>query len=475
MCPKYLNISFVSSFIITFRYIDKMTETSENFYKLCGRQKQTAQVVTMKAEERSINDGSYISPPGHLSTVKNLIKNETELSFNLVTMSGVRMEDGRTWPNAGKMFSRKVILKEDNFDTKTLKVLSSFQVTSSSDRTTKGSVIPELINSAYIDLEPPKSENMHLVIFGGQYVDKYTTSDDLVIIKGPADFSSAVDVTLWKSHPVTYSEFIVPDGWSDGSNIVQKGDVPISRSGAKMGVLGDHGEIKFMVMTGGFHLPTPGPVKMQAEDSSFFILKYPEMTWKKLPNLEVLKRNFHGMKVVGNIVYVLGGWKFENGVATKLFPLTEVTRVILSDDHKIVNVDTISLLPSNPETKIPWISGFSVCGDHDEEEKIYVFSGNLFKDYKADKENLFEFLPPKTNRNILAPKSNQLLTINLSGKTISSESAPQEAGGNCTTMQMIDEGPALVIVSDPGIWLFSPTSKSTPLKCDPAEEYGFCK
>ena len=100
---------------------------------------------------------------------------------------------------------------------------------------------------------------------------------------------------------------------------------------------------------------------------------------------------------------------------------------------------------------------------------------NLFKDYKADKENLFEFLPPKTNRNILAPKSNQLLTINLSGKTISSESAPQEAGGNCTTMQMIDEGPALVIVSDPGIWLFSPTSKYTPLKCDLAEDSGFCK
>ena len=73
--------------------------SEDNFYKLCHREKSTAQTVTMKSEERSIAEGSYISPPGHLSSIKNIQIKENETSFDLVSMSGVRMEDGRTWPN----------------------------------------------------------------------------------------------------------------------------------------------------------------------------------------------------------------------------------------------------------------------------------------------------------------------------------------------------------------------------------------
>ena len=163
--------------------------SDENFYNLCHRVKSTAQTVTMKSEERSITEGSYISPPGHLSSIKNIQIKDDETSFDLVSMSGIRMEAGRTWPNSSKIFSRKVILKNNSFDTNNLRVLNSFEITSSNEKTNKGSVIPQLSNPAYVDLEPPESKNLHLVIFGGQSVDKYTTSDDLIVIKGPADLS----------------------------------------------------------------------------------------------------------------------------------------------------------------------------------------------------------------------------------------------------------------------------------------------
>ena len=76
----------------------------------------------------------------------------------------------------------------------------------------------------------------------------------------------------------------------------------------------------------------------------------------------------------------------------------------------------------------------------------------------------------------MPPKSRELLRINLSGKTISSVSAPKEAGGNCTSMKLLDEvGQVMVIVSDPGIWLYSPSVSYVPEKCDLDKEYGQCK
>ena len=107
---------------------------------------------------------------------------------------------------------------KNHFDAQQLKVINSFQITSSNERTTKGSVIQQLTTPAYVDLEPQGSSNIHLVIFGGQSVDKYITSDDLVVIKGPADFSGEVDVTVWKSTDIKYNEFEIPEGWSDNNN-----------------------------------------------------------------------------------------------------------------------------------------------------------------------------------------------------------------------------------------------------------------
>ena len=100
----------------------------------------------------------------------------------------------------------------------------------------------------------------------------------------------------------------------------------------------------------------------------------------------------------------------------------------MSEENNVVNVDLINLTTApGTHVNIPWVSGFSVCGD---EENLFIFSGILFHDYKSEKNNLYEFLPPRKSRNILPAKSSELLRINLSGKTISSVSSPKEVGGN---------------------------------------------
>ena len=105
-----------------------------------------------------------------------------------------------------------------------------------------------------------------------------------------------------------------------------------------------------------------------------------------------------------------------------------------------------------------------------------VYCGNIFPEYSSEKENFYEFLPPKTSRNILSPKSELLLKVNLSGQSISAIVSPKEAGGNCPVVKILEpEGPTLVIVSDPCIWLQSPTFKFEAEVCDLAEEYGSCK
>ena len=244
-----------------------------------------------------------------------------------------------------------------------------------------------------------------------------------------------------------------------------------------MGVLSSKEEnVKYLILVGGFHLPFPGPIKSQVSDSNLFILKYPDMVWKKLPTSESLNRNFPGIHVVGNIVYVIGGWRYEDNIATELFPLTEITRIILNEDNNydIVNIETISLTSdSSIATDIPWVSGFSVCGN---ETTLYVFSGNMFPKYDGQKQNLGDFLPPKVNRNILPKNSSQLLKINLSSKTVDSVAAPEEAGGNCTSIKLLDsENCLLLIVSDPNIWIYSPEVNFIPEECQLSQDYGGCK
>ena len=126
--------------------------------------------------------------------------------------------------------------------------------------------------------------------------------------------------------------------------------------------------------------------KYQVNDSNVFLLQYPQMVWKKLPSIDLLNRNFHGTHIFGNLVYVLGGWRFEDNIATELYPLSEIVRLVISEEREVFQVDKINLTENlGIELQLPWITGFSVCGS---EEKILVYSGNIIKGYRKDKKNL---------------------------------------------------------------------------------------
>ena len=66
--------------------------SQDSFYKLCERSKPTAQMVTKKNEEKSISDGTYISPPGYIGVLKNVTINGDQISFDLVALDGVKMD-----------------------------------------------------------------------------------------------------------------------------------------------------------------------------------------------------------------------------------------------------------------------------------------------------------------------------------------------------------------------------------------------
>ena len=82
-------------------------------------------------------------------------------------------------------------------------------------------------------------------------------------MKGDACLEN-VNVTKWLPKPVEYSNFTIPEGWNDGSDLVQNGDVPSSRTGSKIGILKtpDRRDKNFLILcTGGVCNPIPGKKK----------------------------------------------------------------------------------------------------------------------------------------------------------------------------------------------------------------------
>ena len=77
---------------------------------------------------------------------------------------------------------------------------------------------------------------------------------------------------------------------------------------------------------------------------------------------------------------------------------------------------------------------------------------------------------------LLALHSKTKSWVNLSAKSASSIPIPPEAAGSCTSVMTLDkEGIPLIIVSDPNLWLYSPSFKYEPEFCDLEQEYGGCK
>ena len=233
------------------------------------------------------------------------------------------MEDSRTWNHASDLYSRSLDWKGPSFDVVELSRLNSFKVTTSNKRTSKGSVTIPLHGASFVDFEEETSNEFHLLITHGQNLESFSTNDSILIVKGDAGLEN-VTVAKWLANAVEYRNFNIPEGWSDGSEFVQKGEIPSSRTGSKLGILKrpDRWDKNYLILcTGGVYNPIPGKKKYLPLDSNLFLLKYPEVKWIRLENQELLSRSNHSMSIVDNTTYIIGGYSWEDNKMTKLSQL----------------------------------------------------------------------------------------------------------------------------------------------------------
>ena len=379
---------------------------------------------------------------------------------SMISIGGVRMGDSRTGKFARELFCRDFSWASGSFEVGELKRLKSFQVTSSKGRSSSGSVTSPLFGATLVDLEPEESNNFKLIIGCGEDVERFCSNNSIFVIKGSiiGDKIEA-DVTKWLPKQVVYSEFKIPDSYSDGSEYVQKGDVPSARSGSKFGILSKSlydatSGSATILCTGGVCNPSPGSTKYLPEDSNIFLLQYPSMIWKKLPSEDLLRRSHHAMHIFGQTAFVVGGYSWSEGKAKKLFPVNEFTRILFSDDFEVQMIDVIEVSVPPSCTASLFLSGFSLAGVGN---KLFVFGGIPFPKYEHDKENFHTFLPPETSRNKLPEATSNLLKINLGDKDLTVVCGPKDAASHNSSMQILNPAePLLVMVCDPKLYIYRP-------------------
>lgn len=442
--------------------LGSLVKIKERNFKLVTR------TVTSKSEEQSIKDDNHIPPPGHLTFVKNKVWGGGEVSAQLISIGGTRMEDGRTWNMASTLMSRTVKITDDGLNLGSLSCLKSFQITAQhKNRTTKGSVVPNLTNAAGVDLDNEVFDRMNVVMYGGQYADRIVTSGEIVTFEGRVtdDLNdSKIDVTRYPDKSIQYKDFKVPEGWKDGSELVQKGEVPTSRTG--------HGFSKLKVENGSFLLVSSGGHCKPSIVKPFFhpedslnILKLPEMTWKRLDGNESFKRSFHSQSVnsEGEII-IVGGKTLIDGRWAKIHPLTEVLIVRFNEDFSYTG-RVITIHSDIPE--LSFLTNFSFCAN---DNKLFFFSGFKFPNYENN--NLFKFLPPNTSRDKLPEFGTHLYMIDMETWTISSCEGPEDCGSYNGSMVGLNPS-ELIITSDPHMYLFSEKMMQSP-KCDLDVKFGLC-
>ena len=440
-----------------------------SFVKIKERHlKMITRTVTSKAEEQNVKEDNYISPSGHLMFVKNKHIEEDSLRAQLVSLGGARMSDSRTWSMASTLMSRTLKISEDGLVLGDLTVLKSFQITSShKNKTSKGSVTPNLINAGAVDLEPEESFLMNVIIYGGQFTDKVVTSDDIISITGMVNSSinnSNILVTKYPAKDIQYKEFTVPAGWSTGNELVQKGEVPTSRTGAGFSKLWSSDGSHFLLSTGG-HSKLRITKPFFHPDDSINILKVPEMSWKKLEPSDYFRRSFHAQSVNSNKeVFIVGGMSLIDGRWSRIHPLNEIMKISFNEDFSYSGT-VIKIQSEIRELSI--LTNFSFSAN---ENKLYFFSGFKYKDYKED--NLFEFLPPKTSRDKLPEFGRALVKVDLDEGTIDCIEGPEDFGGNNGSIVMLNPD-EMIITADPHIYLYSDRIVQSP-KCDLDEKFGSC-
>ena len=117
-----------------------------NFQKAFTREMSSANVTTVKAEEKKLEDNQYVPPPGHISFLKKRNSEGGAGGALMVTLGGVGMQESRTWKYASELFSRRLKWTSGSFETGELLRLKSFQVTTVNSRTSTGSVTAPLSN-----------------------------------------------------------------------------------------------------------------------------------------------------------------------------------------------------------------------------------------------------------------------------------------------------------------------------------------
>ena len=420
-----------------------------------------ANVSAAKAEEKKLEDNQYVPPPGHISFLKERHSEGGAGGASMVTLGGVRMQESRTWKYASELFSRRLKWTSGSFETGELLRLKSFQVTTANSRTSTGSVTAPLFGATFLDIEPEDSSEFHLIVAFGENVERFCSNNSIFVMKGSIeDERITADVTKWLPEKVIYREFNKPQKWSDGSELVQKGQVPSGRSGTKLDILcrageGESSSSYILLCTGGVCNPSPGPIKYLPLDSNIFLLKYPEMVWSKLPIQDLLKRSHHSQYIYDRTAYIVGGYSWSDNRAEKLQPVNEVTRITFTDEFQVLMIDVIQLA-APPDSSISFfLTGFSTLGYG---KTIHVFGGIAFPEYDQEKENLHKFFPPEAPRNKVPEATSQLLCLNLSVGTVTAVTGPAAASCHYGSMQMLSTlEPMMIMTCDPHLYIYRPT------------------
>ena len=468
---QYLLIIFfqILSFDIRLLIPDNFTKMLGSFVKVKERQmKMVTRTVTGKAEEASIQDDSHIAPPGHVMFLKNKNVDGDNITGQMINLGGVRMEDGRTWSMSNNLMSRTIDINENRLELGDLTMLKSFQITAShKSKTSKGSVTPALLNAGAVDLEAETSFLLDVILYGGQYTDRVITSDDIIRISGNVSSNlsdSNIYVTQYPAKHMEYSELVIPGGWSRGSELVQKGDVPTSRTGAGFTKLRTSDGSTVILSTGGHSKQHVAKPFYHPEDS-INILRLPEMSWSKLEPSDHLKRSFHSVCVNRDQeVFIVGGMSMIDGRWSRIHPLNEVLQLNFTEDFEYS--ETLITIDSDI-AELSFLTNFSFTAH---KSKLFFFSG--FKYPRYEENNLWKCLPPHTSRDKLPEFGTKLIRIDLDKGELLHADGPDDCGGHGGSLLMLtpDE---IIITVDPHIYLYSSRMVTQP-SCDLTETFGSC-
>ena len=142
------------------------------------------------------------------------------------------------------------------------------------------------------------------------------------------------------------------------------------------------------------------------------------------------------MYVHNGKVYIVGGFRFKDNIAKKLFSLTQVVELDINTSGSLLpTLVRIIELVESPQMTIENVYGFGSVGTG---SHIYLFGGCKVPSYDDTKENLHEFLPPVQTRGEFPLLSSVLYHIDLKEEKIEELHAPKELATAGPTIHITD-------------------------------------